>query len=126
MWREAWMRYLLMICSAEETHIGLDPEDHRALMERYAKLQERLTNAGARCVEFRLQSTERATTVRVRNGETLVTDGPFVETKDRIGGIFVVEAADLDEAIRWASEIPQAEVGCIEVRPVWEPEDYFS
>lgn len=68
----------------------------------------------------RLRPVADATTVRVRDGETLVSDGPFAETKDFIGGIDIVECADLDEAIAFAARHPYAGWGCLEVRPVWE------
>lgn len=120
------MRYVLIISSEEHTHIGLDPEAHRSLMDRYKQVQADLEKAGARQTEIRLRSIEHATTVRVRAGKTLITDGPFVETKDRIGGIFVIDVADLDEAIEWAKRIPQAEVGSVEIRPVWELEEFLD
>ena len=67
-----------------------------------------------------LEDAKSATTVRVRDGQTLVTDGPFAETKEEFGGFYLVEAANLDEAIKWAAKIPGAVRGSIEVRPVWE------
>jgi hypothetical protein len=68
----------------------------------------------------RLQSTADATTVQVRDGETLTTDGPFAETKEQIGGYYLVDCNDLDEAIEIAAKIPGARLGSIEVRPIWE------
>ena len=68
----------------------------------------------------RSNSTATATTVRVVDGKTITTDGPFAETKETLGGFYLVEAADLDEAIRYAAMIPGAKRGCIEVRPVWD------
>jgi hypothetical protein len=67
-----------------------------------------------------LDSTATATTVRVVDGRTITTDGPFAETKETLGGFYLVEAADLDEAIAYAAMIPGARTGCIEVRPVWD------
>lgn len=67
-----------------------------------------------------LHEAKTATSVRVRNGQTLVTDGPFAETKEEFGGFYLIEAANLDEAIKWAAKIPGAVRGTIEVRPVWE------
>jgi hypothetical protein len=66
-----------------------------------------------------LQPTATATTVRVRGGKTLITDGPFAETREQLGGILVFECKDLDEAIQWAGRIPDAQTGSIEVRPLW-------
>ena len=67
----------------------------------------------------RLQPTTAATTVRIRNGETLVTDGPFAETKEQLGGYYVLDCENIDEALAYAAKIPAAESGSIEVRPVW-------
>ena len=68
----------------------------------------------------RLQPASAATTVRIRNGETLVTDGPFAETKEQLGGYYVLECENIDEALEYAAKIPAAEDGSIEVRPVWQ------
>jgi hypothetical protein len=68
----------------------------------------------------RLKPATAATTVRIRNGETLVTDGPFAETKEQLGGYYVLECENIDEALQYAAKIPAAEIGSIEVRPVWE------
>ena len=68
----------------------------------------------------RLRPTSAASTVRIRNGETLITDGPFTETKEQLGGYYVLECENLDEALAYAAKIPAAEHGSIEVRPVWE------
>ena len=61
-----------------------------------------------------------ATTVRVRSGKTLTTDGPFAETKEQLGGYYLIDVKNLDEAIQWAAKIPSAKLGCVEVRPVWD------
>ena len=67
-----------------------------------------------------LHPSATATSVRVRGGKTLITDGPFAETREQLGGILVFDCQDLDEAIMWASKVPDAQNGCIELRPVWE------
>jgi hypothetical protein len=67
-----------------------------------------------------LQPSATATSVRVREGKTLITDGPFAETREQLGGILLFDCKDLDEAILWASRVPDAQSGCIELRPVWE------
>jgi len=72
----------------------------------------------------RLQPASTATTVRVRGGKTATTDGPFAETKEAVGGYYEIDVKNLDEAIAWAAKIPTAEYGSIEIRPIWEPEDY--
>ncbi|MFI2228907.1 YciI family protein [Nocardia testacea] len=111
------MKYVLLICDDETSspspaEIAADPA-HRAYT---AELDRR----GARRGGARLRPVADATTVRVRGGETLVSDGPFAETKDFIGGIDLIECADLDEAIELAARHPYARHGSIEVRPVWE------
>ncbi|MGZ8527946.1 MAG: YciI family protein [Candidatus Limnocylindrales bacterium] len=113
------MRYLLLIYTAEPTEAV--PEDAMAAeMEAY--------NAFGRWVEERgvmrggeaLHPTSAATTVRVRDGKTTATDGPFAETKEALGGFYLIDAANLDEAIEAASRIPGALHGSIEIRPIWE------
>ena len=112
-----FMKYVLLICDDEQVsptmeEIAADPA-HQAYS---AELDRR----GAKRGGARLRPVADATTVRVRNGETLVSDGPFAETKDFIGGIDIIECADLDEALELAARHPYASWGCIEVRPVWE------
>jgi hypothetical protein len=67
-----------------------------------------------------LQSSATATSVRVRNGKTLITDGPFAETREQLGGVLIFDCEDLDEAVMWATRLPDAQNGCIELRPLWE------
>jgi hypothetical protein len=112
------MRYLMMICNDENMISALDPAEAQEMLGRYMKFQEEAADrieGGAR-----LRPTSDATTVQVRNGETLTIDGPFAETKEQIGGFFLADCKDLDEAIELAAKIPGAAVGSIEVRPVWE------
>ena len=114
------MRYALLICDDENTQLAASPEEGAAVMAEYAKWSE---DAGARGVlqgGERLRPTTDATTVQVRDGEVLTSDGPFAETKEQIGGFFLVDCKDLDEAIELASKIPSARNGTIEVRPIWE------
>ena len=77
-----------------------------------------IRNSGHCIASEALESVQTATTVRMRNGKASITDGPFAETKEQLAGFYMIEAKDLDEAMRLASEIPPARVGCIEVRPV--------
>jgi hypothetical protein len=112
------MRYALLICTDEAANAALSPEEGQAEMAAYMKFQE---GAGSALLGGeRLHPTTDATTVRVRDGEVLASDGPFAETKEQMGGFYLVEAKDLDEAIDLASKIPGAQRGSIEVRPVWE------
>jgi hypothetical protein len=105
------MQYLLLIHDDET-------QDNGDLMPEYIAYSQALGESGALVGANQLQPSDTATTVRVRSGETLVTDGPFIETKESLGGYYLVEAATLDEAIEWAAKIPSARFGHIEVRPV--------
>jgi hypothetical protein len=108
------MRYALLVCREETTSIGTEAEMRAALKVFTDALGPRLV------VSTRLRPTASATTVRVRDGGLVVADGPFAETKEQIGGFFIVECEDLDEAIELAAQVPIAPHGTIEVRPVWE------
>jgi hypothetical protein len=97
----------------------------KAEMDGYAAFTREVTQRGAYKGGEALQGTQSATTVQVRNGQTITTDGPFAETKEALGGFYLVEAKDLDEAIKIAAMIPGAKHGSIEVRPIWElPTEY--
>jgi hypothetical protein len=95
------------------------PEMHQ-LYQAWGTFREEVGKAGVMKSSQGLQPTAAATTVRVREGKTLTTDGPFAETKEQLGGVFILDCADLDEAIHWASKIPDALSGSVELRPVWE------
>jgi hypothetical protein len=110
------MRYLLNIYADERIWTDATPEQQTATMEAYGAFGE---EAGDRIVAGEgLEPTATATTVRVRDGERLLTDGPFAETKEQLGGFYLVECENLDEAIALAARIPDAATGCVEVRPV--------
>ncbi len=114
------MRYVLMICNDETGQQALSPEEESALMGEYGAFAEEMGRRGVLQGGERLRPTTDSTTVRVRDGEVLTSDGPFAETKEQIGGYFIVDCKDLDEAIEVASQIPGARHGTIEVRPIWE------
>ena len=99
------------------------PEAMGELMAGYEAFTTELADSGAFQASERLQPTTTATTVRVRDGKTLSTDGPFTETKEHLGGYYLIDAPDLDAAIAWAAKIPTATYGSIEVRPIWEMDD---
>jgi hypothetical protein len=108
------MQYLALIYG-DESHWGsLSPEEREKQMGEYMALSEAAVTRGGN----ELDSVATATTVRVRNDETLVTDGPFVESKEVLGGYYVFECDSIDEACSWAAKIPAARYGAIEVRPV--------
>ena len=113
------MRYLMLICTDESADTATSPEEAAASMAEYGAFMEEMGKRGALQGGERLRPTTDATTVRVRDGETVTSDGPFAETKEQIGGYFVVDCKDLDEAIEIAAKIPGARFGSIEVRPIW-------
>ncbi|MBV8160465.1 MAG: YciI family protein [Acidimicrobiia bacterium] len=114
------MRYLLTICTDEKAYEALSPEESQASFAQYVAFGEEMTKRGVLQGGERLRPTTDATTLQVRDGEVLTSDGPFAETKEQIGGFYLVDCKDLDEAIEVAAKIPGARMGTIEVRPIWE------
>lgn len=112
------MKYMLLIHDDEQAFQNLTESERQAIYADYRKFSEDITAAGNYIGGAELQPTSSATTVRVRNGKRLVTDGPFAEAREQLGGYYLVEAKDLDEAIALASRIPSARTGTIEVRPL--------
>lgn len=111
------MQYALLIYTAEPT--AEVPDDlMREEMEAYNAFTQHIAERGALKAGEALHPSSTATTVRVRDGQTITTDGPFAETKEVLGGFYLVEAADLDEAIGYAAMIPSAVRGSVEVRPI--------
>jgi hypothetical protein len=106
------MQYLLLI------YIPTEDVPEPATHEQWMDFTRRLGASGAMVAGDALLGTETARTVRVREGEALVTDGPFAETKEMLGGYYLIDVPDLDEALRWAAQVPNAGYGSIEVRPV--------
>jgi hypothetical protein len=113
------MRYALLIYAAEPTEQP-PAEAMAAEMDAYNAFGAHIQERGAYEAGEALDSVTTATTVRVRDGKTLTTDGPFAETKETLGGFYIVEAADLDAAIAYAAMIPGAQHGSVEVRPVFD------
>jgi hypothetical protein len=114
------MRYALLIYANEQDWANQTEEQSQAQFQEYMAFTKDIVDRGIRQSGEALQPTATATTVRVRDGETLTTDGPFAETKEQLGGFYVVEAKDLDEAIEIATRIPDVRSGSIEVRPILE------
>jgi hypothetical protein len=110
----------LMICTDESADAATSPDEAAAGTAEYGRFMEEMGTRGVLQGGERLRPTADATTVRVRDGETVTSDGPFAETKEQIGGYFVADCKDLDEAIEIAAKIPGARNGSIEVRPIWE------
>lgn len=116
------MKYLLLIYGRESDWTGFSPTEAAALTQEFGKFNQEITEKRKNLGGNRLKPVATATTVRVRDGKRVVTDGPFAETKEQLGGYYLIEAADLDEAIAIAARIPSARFGSIEVRPVFEME----
>ena len=114
------MQYLLMICTDERAMEAASPAEAEASLAEYMAFGEEMGRRGVLKDGARLRPTSDATTVQVRDGEVLTADGPFAETKEQIGGYYVVDCKDLDEAIAIAAQNPGARFGTIEVRPLWE------
>ena len=110
------MQFMALIYNVE----GSDDVDMETLINQYRAFGEEVTMAKAFVAGDALQPISTATSVRVRNGETQITDGPFAETKEVLGGYYLLECNDLDEALKWAAKIPTARYGTIEVRPVMQ------
>src|ERR1700694_5157886 len=114
------MEYLLLIYHSEAGLGKMTPADTADLYREYGQLRDELAGKGKFLGGSQLMPTTVATTVRVRDGKRVVTDGPFAETKEQLGGYFLIEGKDLDEAIDIAGRIPGARKGTVEIRPVLE------
>ncbi|HZT39987.1 MAG TPA: YciI family protein [Bryobacteraceae bacterium] len=112
------MKYLCLIYIDEAARGGRSQTEQKNLMAEYYAFTDEIRNAGAYRAGEALHPTSTATTVRVRKGTIQTTDGPFAETKEQLGGYYLLECKDLDEAIQWAAKIPNAKDGCVEIRPV--------
>src|SRR5215475_5390899 len=112
------MQYLLMIYRNEAEQNAMSAAEIQKMTAEYEAFTQSIIESGHFKGADRLQPVTTATTVRVRNDKTLTTDGPFAETREQLGGFFLVEAKDLDEAIKLAADVPGARMGSIEVRPI--------
>lgn len=117
------MKYLLLINKDEARFRALSEGEREALLARYAEYGDKMIAAGVLRAGAVLRPTESATTVRVRAGKRLLTDGPFAETAEQIAGVAIIDVADLDAALAWAAGHPDAEWASVEVRPLvpWDP-----
>ena len=114
------MKYMLMICRDEPAWDTLGVAERQRVYAETLALADELTSRGQYLGGFPLHPSSSATSVRVRDGKRLVTDGPFAETREQLGGYFLIDAKDLDEAIGIAARIPGARRGTVEIRPVME------
>jgi hypothetical protein len=111
------MQYMLLIYGDEKIWSEMSESEIKRTMQAYVEFSRELAASGALRGGSELQSVASATTVRVRNGKPLICDGPFAETKEQLGGYYLIDVADLDAAIHWAAKIPSAAHGSIEIRP---------
>jgi len=112
------VKYLLLMYW-NESAAPKTPEEEQAAPRAWSALRKEMKAAGVLLSANGLDPVAKAATVRVRENKTLITDGPFAETHEKLGGYFLLECNDLDEAIRWAEKIPAAKDGSIEIRPLW-------
>ena len=114
------MQYLLMVYGNEQAMLSTPKEQTAQIMAAYGAYVEAMKKAGVLAGSNRLKPTNTGSSVRVANGKTQVLDGPFAETREQLGGYFLINVPDLDAAISWAARCPGAAHGTMEVRPVWE------
>ena len=114
------MKYLLLICEEEQWWSKASEADRTQVMGEYRQFTQQIMASGHYVGGSQLQPSGTATSVRIREGKRLVTDGPFAETREQLGGYYLVNAKDLDEAIGLAARIPAARTGTVEVRPLVE------
>jgi hypothetical protein len=114
------MQYMLLIYQNEVEFGKLSDAEKGTLYQEYGPFTESINKSGHFRAGAGLQPTQTATTVRVRNGKRLVTDGPFAESKEQLAGYYLIEAKDLDEAMAIAARVPSAKLGSVEVRPLME------
>jgi hypothetical protein len=112
------MQYLLLIYNAESQWAAMTEAEHARMTQEFGAFTQGIIASGNFKGGNQLHPTSKATTIRIRDGKKLVTDGPFAETKEQLGGYYLIEAADLDEATAIAARIPSARSGSVEVRPV--------
>ena len=112
------MKYMLLIHDSEKVWGALSQDEQQQIMADYRRFSDEIKATGQYLAGSQLQPTSAATSVRVRNGKRIVTDGPFAETREQLGGYYLVDAKDLDEAIGLAERLPSAKLGTIEIRPL--------
>ena len=114
------MKYLVQIYASEADESKMTPQDTGKLMQAYGAYTEALAKAGVMLGSNRLRPSSEATSVRVKGGKTEVLNGPYAETREQLGGYYLIDVPDLDAALSWAARCPSSSYGTIEVRPIWE------
>jgi len=118
--KETVMKYLLMIYGNEAAMLAMTEANKGQTLSAYVAYTEAMQKAGAYVGGNRLRPSTSSTTVKVTNGKTEVLNGPYAETKEQLGGYYMIDVPDLDAALAWAARCPGATYGTIEVRPIWE------
>ena len=114
------MKYLLMIHAREADESKFSPTDVQQILQAYGAYTEAMKKAGVLLGSNRLRPTSDATSVRVRGGKTEVLNGPYAETREQLGGYYLIDVPDLDAALSWAARCPSSSYGTTELRPIWE------
>lgn len=114
------MRYMLLIYDPESAWESMPEAERNELFGEYMAFTQSIRESGHLLAGDPLEPTATATTIRVRGGKAVTSDGPFAETREQLGGYYIVEARDLDEALGLAARVPSARIGCVEVRPIVE------
>ena len=114
------MQFMILIYDDESQWAKMPEAESKAIFGKYMAYSAEMTKAGVFKAGDALKPTSTATTVRLRQGKTLTTDGPFAETKEQLGGYYIIDVPNLEEALKWAAKCPSAPMGSIEVRPVME------
>jgi hypothetical protein len=117
---ETTMKYLVMIYASEADEAKMTPTDVGTILQAYGAYTEALTKSGVLLGRNRLRPSSEATSVRVKGGKTEVLNGPYAETREQLGGYYLIDVPDLDAALSWAARCPSSSYGTIEVRPIWE------
>ena len=116
------MKYMLLLYgNPSDVPTDLSPEQQQVAFQEWMTYEREAKAAGILIAYNGLLPTTSATTVRMRNDEAFITDGPFAETHETLGGFYMIDVPDLDEALKWAKKVPSAKYGSIEVRPLWSP-----
>ena len=113
------MKYLIMIYASEAEEAKMSPAQIGEVLQAYGAYSEALAKSGVLVGADRLRPTSEATSVRVRAGKTEVLNGPYAETREQLGGYYLIDVPDLDAALSWAARCPSSSYGTIEVRPIW-------
>ena len=113
------MKYMILIYNSEASDKAMTQQEVGKLMEAYGAYSQAMVKAGVMVGGERLKPTDTATTVRTKNGRTEVLNGPYADTREQLGGYYMIDVPDLDAAITWAARCPSSSNGTIEVRPIW-------